>query len=140
MARSTGHMQHWHAGYYDEQKHGAAWDRIKEAMHRDWEQTKADFSKTKGQELDQDVDDTVKQAIGKEPIPPEGVPNPDDDFSKNEVPIEYGYVARMQYGDRYSDWNDDLERQLDSEWDANKTGRQFKEVKPYIRRGYEYRK
>jgi hypothetical protein len=55
----------------DEQK-----GKVGEALERDWEQTKHDFSKNKGEELDQDVGDTVKQAAGKDPIPPPGVPNP----------------------------------------------------------------
>lgn len=51
--------------------------KVKEALKRDWEQTKHDFSKKKGQELHQDVGDTVKQATGNEPVPPRGVPSKD---------------------------------------------------------------
>jgi hypothetical protein len=51
-------------------------DRVKEALERDLEQTKSDLPGLEGQDLDQDVSDTVKQAAGKEPIPPEGEPNP----------------------------------------------------------------
>lgn len=51
---------------------------VKEALERDLEQTKADLTgDRKGQDLDQDVDDTIKQAAGKDPIPPDGVPNRD---------------------------------------------------------------
>ncbi len=51
---------------------------VKEALERDLEQTKADLTgDRKGQDLDQDVDDTLKQASGKDPIPPDGVPNRD---------------------------------------------------------------
>ena len=49
----------------------------KDALKRDWEQTKEDLPGVEGQELDQDADDTLKQAVGKEEPPPEGVPNPD---------------------------------------------------------------
>lgn len=41
----------------------------KEALERDWEQTKSDMPGMKGKDLDQDVDDTVKQATGKERVP-----------------------------------------------------------------------
>jgi hypothetical protein len=41
----------------------------KEALERDWEQTKSDMPGMKGKDLDQDVDDTVKQAAGKERVP-----------------------------------------------------------------------
>ncbi len=47
-----------------------------EAMRRDWEQTKADLPGLEGEDLDQDVDDTIKQATGKEPVPPPDMPNP----------------------------------------------------------------
>ncbi len=48
------------------------------AMKRDWEQTKHDLTGgKKGEELNQDVDDTVKQGLKKEPTPPLGVPNID---------------------------------------------------------------
>ena len=50
-------------------------ERTKEATKRDWEQTKADVSKRQGQELDQDVDHTVRQASGKKPVPPKGAPD-----------------------------------------------------------------
>lgn len=60
-------------------EHQSGWDRVKAAMKRDWEQTKADFTKgKKGQDLNQEVDDTVGQMFGKRPIPPETVPNPLD--------------------------------------------------------------
>jgi len=49
--------------------------KAKEALKRDWEQTKHDFNKKKGADLNQDVGDTVKQAVGKETPPPRGIPN-----------------------------------------------------------------
>jgi hypothetical protein len=45
-----------------------------EALKRDWEQTKHDFNKNKGEELNQDAGDTVGQAVGKKPVPPPDVP------------------------------------------------------------------
>jgi len=52
-------------------------DGLGEALERDWEQTKSDLPGLEGKDLDQDVDDTVEQATGSEPVPPEGVPNRD---------------------------------------------------------------
>jgi hypothetical protein len=52
--------------------------RLGEAMKRDLEQTKHDLSMGKaGKDLHQDVDDTLEQATGDEPIPPRSVKNPD---------------------------------------------------------------
>ncbi len=52
-------------------------DGLGEALERDWEQTKSDLPGLEGKDLDQDVDDTVKQAAGKEPVPGEDTPNRD---------------------------------------------------------------
>ena len=52
-------------------------DNVKEALKRDVEQTKSDIPGVEGKDLDQDVDDTVKQAIGKEPVPPADTRNRD---------------------------------------------------------------
>lgn len=48
--------------------------RPAEALKRDWEQTKNDFDKDKGQDLGQDAGDTVGQAVGKKPIPGRDLP------------------------------------------------------------------
>ncbi len=47
----------------------SSWDRVKAAMKRDWDQTKHDFG---GQQPDtnQKIGNTVRQAEGKEAIPP----------------------------------------------------------------------
>jgi hypothetical protein len=50
---------------------------VGEAIERDWEQTKSDLPGLDGKDLDQDVDDTVKQAAGKERVPSENEPNRD---------------------------------------------------------------
>ena len=51
--------------------------RVGEALERDWEQTKSDLPGLEGKDLDQDLDDTVKQAAGKERVPSENEPNAD---------------------------------------------------------------
>ena len=53
-------------------------DKVKEALQRDLEQTKADVTGNRaGKDLDQDVDDTVRQAAGKQDIPGQNQPNRD---------------------------------------------------------------
>jgi hypothetical protein len=123
-------------------KHTSAWDRVKDAFARDWEQTKADFSKTKGQELDQDVNDTVKQAAGKQAIPPTGVPNAPkggrgfDAYEDAEPALRYGFGASSQFSD-YNAWDDRLENKLHGDWDALGTGSKWEQVKDAVRRGWE---
>ena len=55
--------------------------KVGEALKRDLEQTKKDIT-GKGVELNQNAADTIKQATGKESIPPESVPNFKPDFKK----------------------------------------------------------
>ena len=72
--------------------HTSAWTRIKEALRRDWEQTKHDFSKKSGQELHQNVGDTVEQMAGKEPV--------GGDWSTVEPAMRFGYGVKRQRGTR----------------------------------------
>lgn len=121
--------------------HSQSWDRVKDAFHRDWEQTKADFSKTKGQELDQNVGDTVKQAAGKENIPPDGVPNTHSDklhkdYEEAEPALRYGFGASTQFAEHKS-WDDKLESKLSADWDNLKTGRTWANVKEHVRSGWD---
>ena len=41
--------------WWNEEKHGSAWDRVKQAMKRDWEQTKNDVGSKKAADLDQET-------------------------------------------------------------------------------------
>ena len=126
------------------QEHDSAWDRVKDAMKRDWEQTKSDLSFRKaGTDLDQGVGDTVKQAAGKDPIPPISQRTPDGDHNTSadndwtgvEDHHRYGVGARQQYNDH--DWDDRLESKLREEWTDLKTGRTWDEVRGSVRRGWD---
>lgn len=116
-------------------EHDSAWDRVKSALKRDWEQTKADLS-SKGRELNQNAGDTIKQAAGKDPIPPAHVPNPKDDTWEDVEPgYRYGVGARSQYRD--TDWDDRLESKLREEWTDLKSGRTWDEAKGWARRAWD---
>jgi hypothetical protein len=137
--------QTWHPKWWTKEMHESAWERVKESMKRDWEQTKNDV-KLGGRDLDQDVDDTVRQAAGKQVIPPPNIPNAPggtdrkiDSWDDAEVPMAYGYGARRQYGKEHNDWNDDLEAKLKKEWEGagNAVARKWNDVKALVRRGYE---
>jgi hypothetical protein len=131
------------SGYKDptwwNDNHSSAWERTKEALRRDWEQTKADVSDG-GHELNQNVGDTVKQSAGKQPIPPGNMPNPAsaserDTWNDVEPALRYGYGARHHYGSQ--DWNDDLERKLRKDWDDTGDPSAWERVKAAVRRGWE---
>ena len=111
----------------------SAWERVKAAFKRDWDQTKHDFG---GNEPDteQDVDDTVKQAAGKQPIPPRGLPT----YEEMEDAYRFGYGARSQYGNSFSEWDENLETQLESDWQETYNERQWRDYRNAVRRGWDY--
>ena len=119
-------------------KHSSSWDSVKNAFARDWEQTKADFSKDKGHELNQNAADTVKQAAGKEAALPVPVPNAkgNDDYASAEPALRYGWGAASQHGD-HKEWDSSLEGKLRGDWDSLKSGRTWDDAKQHVRAGWQ---
>jgi hypothetical protein len=117
----------------------SAWDRVKEAFRRDWQQTKHDFGGDEP-DLNQDVDDTVAQATGANAIPPANVPSPepkqaDEPYNASHEPAyRYGYAAYRHYG-HAGDWNAEREAMFEKDW-----GEEWSDVRPAIRRGWFYAK
>ena len=115
--------------------HDSAWERTKNAFKRDWDQTKHDMG---GDEPDtnQSVGHTVKQAAGKEAIPPRHQPT----FDEIEPAYRYGYGARKHYGDEYPEWDDELEARLKEEWGTLEPSRKaaWEEDLEAIQQAWEY--
>lgn len=103
--------------------HDSMWERVKGAFRNDWEQTRHDFGSKTARDLDQDVDDTVKQAAGTE-----------ETFENREQAFRFGHAAQRQYRSQHSSWNDDLDRTL-----RNDYGSDYDRDRSYIRHAYEYR-
>jgi hypothetical protein len=119
------------------ESHTGAWDRMKGAMERDWEQTKADVSKNHGHKLNQQVADTVKQATGNESLPPDGVPNMKaEDFSHVEPAYRYGVGLSTQYKSQ-ANWSPDFESKQEKEWATLDTNLPWQDAKSCARRGFE---
>lgn len=136
---STAITQEWFPSYWEKDTHGSAWEKVKAALQRDWEQTKSDFN-SGGSELRQDVSDTLKQAAGKDAIPADGLANPDPVrkpaiWAEAEAGVRYGFGARQQYG-ADAKWNDALEVKLSTDWDENKSGKPFVTVRHFVRHGW----
>jgi hypothetical protein len=116
--------------------HAGAWERAKEALRRDWNQTKHDL-RVGGHELNQALDDTVSQVRGRETIPPIDAPNPPRVIGRwedAEVAIGFGYACRTHYGADFPEWNAALERLLEADWRGDEP---WTSVKLYVRHGYE---
>lgn len=132
----------WYPSWWSD-FHGSAWDRVKEAMRRDWEQTKFDLNLPGGHELNQGVMDTVDQAAGMKAIPVNDKPNPPKvigSWEDVELPMGYGYGARQKYGAQHPAWDDSVEAALRLEWESAKDKPQYRwdDVKGWVRRGYQY--
>lgn len=52
------------------------WPRLVEALRRDWLQTKYDLHVGRGHQMNQAAGDTLRQAAGRQTIPPIDRPNP----------------------------------------------------------------
>jgi hypothetical protein len=104
-------------------EHDSSWENVKAAFRNDWEQTKNDFGSKSARDLDQDVDDTVKQATGSE-----------DAFAKRESAFRFGHAAQSQYRNEHPTWNDKLDQSL-----RNDYGSDYDRDRDDIRRAYEYR-
>ncbi len=113
----------------------SAWERTKAAFKRDWDQTKHDMGGDEP-DTDQDVNDTLKQAAGKEPIPPRGQPT----YEEVEPAYRFGFGARSYYGEDHSEWDSELEAKLQKDWRASYPARADKWTDDVaaIRYGWEY--
>ncbi|HEY0156994.1 MAG TPA: hypothetical protein VGF28_06835 [Thermoanaerobaculia bacterium] len=114
-------MQNKPAWYTND--HDSSWDRVKAAFRNDWEQTKHDFGSKTARDLDQDVDDTVKQAAGSQ-----------ESFEHREQAFRFGHAAQGQYGSQHPTWNDNLDSSLRDDYGAD-----YERDRSYIRHAYEYR-
>jgi hypothetical protein len=108
------------SNYYWKTNYESGWDRFKAAMAADWEQTKHDFGSDTARDLDQDVDDTVKQMAGKQPIP---------EIEREEA-YRYGYSAALSHENRA--WDDTIDTELRTNYAGD-----YDRDAPYIRRAYD---
>jgi hypothetical protein len=126
------------------QRETGAWERVREALERDWEQTKADFSgRHSGHDLNQQLADTFKQVAGTEAIPPIDVSNSaaeafnmDDAFNHVEPAFRYG-VGTGSKSAEDQEWDAMLEQELSMEWSALAPTKPWIESKNHVRRGWE---
>jgi hypothetical protein len=141
-------QRQWHPTWHTAE-HATSWGRAREAVRRDWQQTRRDLH-VGGHELNQRASDTLKQAVGRQAIPPNGRTNPArvigdlvGEWEWVEPPAEYGYSARLQFGLTYPEWCYELDRDLKREWESSAAGSTnqglWDDVKSYVRYGYEFK-
>ena len=115
------------------------WNQAKEALRRDWEQTRHDLH-LGGHELDQDIENTLSQAAGAQAMPPIDVANRPKvigTWEEAEVAIGFGYAARTFYGHQHASWTPELARQLSREWSSESMP--WKTAEILVHHGYDVR-
>jgi hypothetical protein len=135
-------MKTWNPGWWDD-THASTWERVSEALRRDWEQTKYDFGVKGGHYLHQDADATVAQATGQAPIPRDDAPNPPKvigEWNDVESALGYGYFSHQRLRAKHPTWNDYVEAELRKDWESGpkKPPQSWTEAAPFVRRGWEY--
>jgi hypothetical protein len=118
-AASTNNPKWWKT------EHESAWDRVKAAFNRDWEQTKHDLG-AHGADIHQSAGDTLKQAVG----------GPAHEYT--EEAYRFGYGARSEYGKRFTKWDDQLEAQLKQDWSEAHQDLDWAAYRDSIRQAWEY--
>jgi len=115
--------------------HSSSWERARQALRRDWEQTKGDLADT-GVDLNQGALDTLRQAVGSQPIPVDHLPNPGPrhDWAMFEPALRYGHGAALHYRD--ADWNETIRQRLRREWEESGQRSTWESMKEGIERGW----
>lgn len=123
-------------------KHSSTWDRVKAALRRDWEQTKADFSsdsgavRVKAQGKIASEQQAAREKIAEAQRKASERVASVRDWNQVESAIQYGYGARLQYADSPT-WDDQLESRLRHEWTQLKNGDTWEDVQPHVRHGWD---
>jgi len=119
--------------------HTSSWEQVKEALRRDWTQTRHDVH-LGGHELNQTAMDTLGQTVGEVAMPPTGVANRPTVIGRwedAEIAIGFGYAARTQFGDRFPVWSSELEGILKHDWKND--AMHWSKVVGFVHHGYDVR-
>jgi hypothetical protein len=111
----------------------SAWERVKAAFKRDWDQTMHDAGSHQP-DTHPHVGDTMKQAVGKEAIPPRGMPT----YEEIEDAYRFGFGARYQYDSQYPVWDMRLEAQLEQDWRETYGDRHWGRYREFVRHAWDY--
>jgi ferritin-like metal-binding protein YciE len=113
LSKIALHQVHWRATWWAPE-HTSAWDRVKAAFRRDWEQTKAHVGAAPPPEGGQSAGDTMAQLTGRQEVM--------ESFETDEPAFRYGYGAAQYYHDR--EWDPRMENELRANyggfWDDDK--------------------
>jgi hypothetical protein len=119
--------------------HTSSWEQVKEALRRDWTQTRHDVH-LGGHELNQTAMDTLGQTVGEVAMPPSEVANRPTvigTWEDAEVAIGFGYAARTNFEDRFPAWCSELESILRHDWKSDVLP--WSKAVGFVHHGYDIR-
>jgi hypothetical protein len=115
----------------DEQQTG--WDRVKDALRRDWLQTKADLGLAGGADLGQTAKQTMKQATGQLPVHSD-LDGGGWDVARQAIRLGYGAAT---YWHEEPEWTEYVEYQVQREWESMNTGVHWQDARPLVQHGWD---
>lgn len=110
--------------------HESTWTRIKDALRRDWEQTKSDFGSETARDLDQDLTDTVKQGAGSQTFPksPEAINELRQEAAEaRRDAAQAGLAARRELDSDIREANEEFREAAKSGDDVSEAARERRE-------------
>jgi hypothetical protein len=127
--KKTNNPDWWNHDY------DSAWDRVKEALKKDWERTKRQFGGDQS-DASQKYGSTLSPAEGNETTAHHDQPT----YEEVEPAHRFGFGARSKYGPKYNSWDEDLEFQLKQEWEIVEPKRRqtWMQDRAAIRYGWEF--
>jgi general stress protein 26 len=120
------------AGWSDHQL--TLWERAKEALIRDWEQTKFDLGAPDALPLSQSLTDTLRQASGEQTLPPRNVPNRHGRIDA----VRFGYLSASALFPDPVPWSLAIESELERRWLREGADFDWDLALPHVRYGWEY--
>jgi hypothetical protein len=108
--------------------HDFAWNHVKRAMKQHWNRTQSHTYINGGM--------VFNRVTGEQIV----LPSDQSTFDESKSACRFGYGARIEYGDTYPLWNDDLEIRLVKEWRATNPNREetWEHEREAIRYGWEF--
>lgn len=98
----------------------STWERMKTSLSRDWEQVRERIWRSERQ----------GDAGQRETAPPQRALSYDD----AEPAIRFGHGASLHHGKQ--EWSDELEGNLERDWEAAERKLPWKRARPYVRHGF----
>ena len=94
------------------QENEAAWERVRPAMKREWDETEHDVETSGNPDTNSISSHMARQARGKQATLPQNQLT----YEEMEPAYRFGYGARLAYRAEYPQWDDLLERRLREDW------------------------